>query len=138
MKRFIKHKGQFVHVYNRGIERRSIFESDLERKFFLVRMNEYRIGINGELDVNIHAYCLMGNHFHLLLEQVSEQGIAKFMHRLCSSYVRFFNKNNERKGRLFESEYQSVSVDRSGQLEHIIRYIHLNPVQHLIEDIGCS
>ncbi len=133
MKNIKNTSGQYVHVYSRGIEKRLIFENDVNRKFFMDRMKRYQIGVNNIPDVQVHAFCLMGNHFHLLLESVSDGGVPRFCHRVLTSYVRFFNKSKNRTGRLFESQYRSVHITTDGQFAHLLRYIHLNPVKHMVK-----
>ena len=142
----------FYHVYNRGVDKRTIFQhhSDYLRFYtslFVFNDENYK-GILG-LDVpailhefcglatsrgglatkplvNVVSFCLMPNHFHLLLEQVADNGITRFMHRLATGYVEYFNKCNNRTGRLFEGPFKAVLAKRDAQLEHLPRYIHLN------------
>jgi len=78
--------------------------------------------------VQIIAYCLMQTHIHLILKQLSENGISRFMKDLLISYTRTFNLIHKRKGPLWESRFQSVLVDSDEQLLHLTRYVHLNPV----------
>ena len=78
--------------------------------------------------VEIVAYCLMPTHFHLLLKQVSDRGISKYMARVLNSYSRYFNVRHKRTGPLWTSRFKSVSVASDEQLLHLTRYIHLNPV----------
>ncbi len=74
------------------------------------------------------AYALMPNHFHFLIEQIGEFGVTEFMHRLGTSYTKYFNRRYDRSGRLFESEYKVVPIQSDAHLYHISRYIHLNPL----------
>lgn len=76
--------------------------------------------------VRIICYCLLPNHFHLLLEQLKEQGVQKFMHRLSMGYARFFNIRNDRSGRLFEGPFKAELIQNDAQFMHAPRYIHLN------------
>ncbi|KKU73680.1 MAG: hypothetical protein UX98_C0005G0056 [Parcubacteria group bacterium GW2011_GWA2_47_26] len=85
--------------------------------------------------VNIVSFCLMPNHFHFLLEQIAEQGVPRFMHRIALGYAEYFNKKNDRTGRLFEGPFKAVLVQRDAQLEHLPRYIHLNALD-LITDLN--
>ena len=81
------------------------------------------------------AYCLMPNHFHLILKQDSEEGIKTYIQRLCSSYSHYFNIKNNFRGPVFESRFKAVRVETQEQLIHLTRYIHLNPVTgYLVED----
>ncbi len=77
--------------------------------------------------VDIFCYCLMPNHFHLLLRQKEDQGIAKFLSNLQNSYTRYFNISHERDGSLFLDQFKAVRTETDEQLVHISRYIHLNP-----------
>jgi putative transposase len=76
--------------------------------------------------VELLAYCLMGNHFHMLLYQVEEGAMKTLMQSLMSSYTRYFNKTHKRSGPLFESRYKAAMIYHQNYLEHISRYIHLN------------
>jgi len=78
--------------------------------------------------VEIVAYCLMPTHFHLILRQLKENGIAVFISNVQNSYTRYFNLRHKRKGPLWEGRFQSVLVESDEQLLHLTRYIHLNPV----------
>jgi len=85
--------------------------------------------------VSILAYCVMPNHFHLLLKQEVDGGISKMMQRLTLSFVRFYNTLHKQKGPLFESKFKSVLIESENQLLHVSRYIHLNPTSsHLVDD----
>jgi len=80
-----------------------------------------------DLLVEIIAFCLMPNHFHLLLEQIQRNGIKIFVGNFQNSYAKYFNKKNERIGPLFKGRFKSVLVGSDSQLLHLSRYIHLNP-----------
>lgn len=77
--------------------------------------------------VEIAAYCLMPNHFHLLLKQVTDEGISKFLSKFQNSYTKFMNTKYKREGHLFKGQFRSVLVEDDEQLLHLSRYIHLNP-----------
>ncbi len=78
--------------------------------------------------VQIVAYCIMPTHFHLVLGQISNKGISKFMAKVLNSYSRYFNLRYKRKGPLWEGHFKNVLVNSDEQLLHLTRYIHLNPV----------
>lgn len=81
-----------------------------------------------KLLVDIHAFCLMPNHYHLLLSQRVQGGISLFMRKLNGGYSRYFNKRHERTGTLFERRYKSVSIGSQAHFIHLPYYIHLNPL----------
>lgn len=86
--------------------------------------------------VEIITYCLMPNHFHLILKQNKEKGISVFMGNFSNSYTRYFNTKNKRVGHLFQSKFNAVRIETDEQLIHLSRYIHLNPyTAYLIKDI---
>ncbi len=141
----------FYHVFNRGVEKRSIFvhPRDYERFLQTIKYYQYagpkpkfsrltRVGFekfNPDPDkklVEIICYCLMPNHFHFLLRQVTSNGISIFLSQLCNSYTKYFNTKNDRVGALFQGVFQAVLVDSDEQLVHLSRYIHLNPIVSLL------
>ena len=138
---------EIYHLYNRGVEKRKIFlrHSDYERFIALLYLANQtdptdlkyqgrsfaeitRTRTSGQL-VDIIAYCLMPNHFHLLVHERTEGGIAKFMQKLTTGYTMYFNKRNERSGSLFEGTYKAKHVRDDRYFQYIISYIHLNPVK---------
>jgi len=80
--------------------------------------------------VKIISYCLNPNHYHLLLEQKQEKGITSFMHKLGTSYTKYFNAKNNRSGSLFQGSYKSVPIKTDAQLFYISAYINGNPEIH--------
>jgi putative transposase len=85
----------------------------------------------GETLVEIGVYCLMPNHFHLLVREKIENGISFFMKRLLTAYSMYFNKKYEHSGRLFQNVYQAKHTDEDIYLRHLFAYIHLNPIKLL-------
>ncbi len=77
--------------------------------------------------VQIIAYCIMPTHFHLILKELKDDGISKYVGNLSNSYARYFNTKYKRKGRLWEGTFKNVLVESDEQLLHLTRYIHLNP-----------
>src|SRR5690606_22360993 len=115
-------KEQYYHVYNRGVEKRAIFLDDEDYTVFLGLIKKYLTGktdqkkhrhafdsLSGE--VQLIAYCLMPNHFHLLLYQKSDDGITKLMRRLTTAYAMYFNNKYNRIGRLFQGTYKAAHVN---------------------------
>jgi len=82
--------------------------------------------------VDILAFCLMPNHFHLLVQQKEENGIARFMQKLGTGYTNYFNKKYERVGGLFQGRFKAVLIERDGHFLHISNYIHANPLEILM------
>jgi putative transposase len=128
--------GNTYHVYNRGNNRQKIFVERDNYLFFLRRVRQYLRGepetseVLKTLDVwvDIVAYCLMPNHFHLLVCPQDGE-LSRRMQRLGISYTKAMNKRYNRSGALFEGQFQAVHVDRDEYLVHLSRYIHLNPVE---------
>jgi len=83
----------------------------------------------GETIINIGAYCLMPNHFHILVREKIEGGISKYMLKLLTSYSMYFNKKYKRTGGLFEGKFKSNHVDNDNYLKYLYSYIHLNPAK---------
>ena len=77
--------------------------------------------------VDVFAYCLMPNHFHLGLKEISDRGIEKFVHKLCTSYAMYYNNKYDHSGTIFQGQYRSKNIDTDEYLRYLIQYIHLNP-----------
>lgn len=144
---------EFYHIINRGVEKRRIFLTSNDYQRFLKildyyqydgpkprfshfnRFNELKYDQNKKL-VEIICYCLMPNHFHLLIKQLQDGGISEFMRKVSDSFTRYFNVKQDRKGPLFEGAFKSVRIESDEQFIHVSRYIHLNPlVSFLVKDI---
>src|SRR3989344_4402226 len=144
-------QGEYYHIFKRGVEKRTIFKDSKDKQRFqkllylcngdkVVHLSDvarstkekslYTIE-RGQPLVAIGAYCLMGNHFHLLLYELVFGGISRFMQRLSTAYSMYFNLKNERTGILFEGRFHGRHVDNDTYLKYIYSYIHLNPVQHV-------
>nr|WP_320048346.1 transposase [uncultured Desulfuromonas sp.] len=125
----IEFAGAFYHVTARGNERKKIFVSQRD----YARFKDY-LGIARErFGCVLHAYVLMGNHYHLLLE-TPEANLSKVMHYVNGSYTTYFNVKRKRSGHLFQGRYKSIVVDRDNYLLELSRYIHLNPVRAGIKE----
>lgn len=115
--------GAWHHVMNRGAGRRITFRDDRERALFVSLLSE----IESRFDVEIHAYCLMGNHYHLLLRSKSGR-LSESMAWLGSRYTRWVNVERDVDGPLFRGRFHSVLVDRDAHLDWLFRYINANPL----------
>lgn len=116
--------GAFYHVYNRGNRKQQIFLQDRDYERFLEKVIEYK----KKFPVNILAYCLMPNHFHFLIRQLSQDAISRFFSNLCNSHSKYFNIKYETVGSLYQGRFKAKRVDKDEYLIHLSRYIHLNPV----------
>lgn len=118
----------FYHVYNRGSEKRIIFQSSRDYTNFLLRVEE----IGKKFAIQILCYCLMPNHFHLLIKQASSYSIAQFMNSLQLGYAKFFNTKYQRVGPLFQGRFKAKLLENEAYLLQLSAYIHRNPVPRLI------
>ncbi len=112
------------HITARGNERKQIFIEEEDNKKFITLLSE----LPGRYGVNIHAYVLMSNHYHLLIE-TPKGNISKAMHYLNVSYTVYFNRKNGRSGHLLQGRYKSFIIEKESYLLAVSRYIHLNPVR---------
>jgi len=138
---------EFYHIYNRGTEKRSIFNRhrDYERFIALLylangdraidtkrqgrTLSELLTQDRGERLVDLCAYCLMPNHFHLIIRERQDGGISKFMQKLSTGYTMYFNKIYDRNGVLFQGKFKSTHIDNDRYLNYLIAYLHLNPIK---------
>ena len=116
--------GAIYHLMERGIRRMEIFQDDLDYETFLVILKR----LAEKHAITVHAYCLMTNHVHLLLE-TSDQEIGGFMQRLAGDYARTYNRRYGYRGHLFENRYKGCLVRDDSYFLQTSRYIHLNPVK---------
>lgn len=142
--------GGFYHIYNRGVEKRTIFIDDRDYGRFIVLlylcngMDPVVIGRllseakffgdiammkRGAPLVDIGAYCLMPNHFHLLLHERKEGGISALMQKLSTAYTMYFNAKYRRSGALFGGRFKARFINKEAYLEYLFAYIHLNPIK---------
>jgi len=120
----IEFPGAFYHVMARGNEKQEIYWDDKDRIKFL----EYLETASERYGARIHCYCLMGNHYHLLLE-TPDGNLSQIMRFVNGSYSSYFNKRHERAGHVFQGRYKSLLVDADAYCLTVSRYIHLNPVK---------
>ena len=141
-------EGEYYHIFNRGTDKRNIFNSKHDLVRFLQSMREFNtlkpIGSiyenlfrknNKPEDplVEIIAYCLNPNHYHLILKQVSENGISKFMQKIGNGYTKYFNEKHKRSGVLFQGKFKCVHIESNEQLLHVSAYVNLNYLVHKIK-----
>ncbi len=132
-------ENSYYHVYNRGVEKRQIFLDDQDYRVFLsllkrhltrtkeanIRGQEYE-SFGGRLE--LQAFCLMPNHFHLLFYLNNDvKAISELMRRLLGTYTLYFNRKYDRVGHLFQGVYKASHINDDSYLLHISRYIHRNP-----------
>jgi putative transposase len=117
--------GQYYHIYNRGAAKEPIFSNQGNYEYLLQLVRRYQ----KKYSVTVLAYCLMPNHYHLLLRQETDEPLSKFINVLFNAYVQAVNIQQKRKGTLFEGRYKHIRIDRWEYLIHLCRYIHRNPVK---------
>ncbi len=120
----IEYRGAFYHVMSRGNERKAIYREDEDYKLFLKTLED----ASDLYKVLIHAWCLMPNHFHLLI-QTQHANLSQFMQRLMGVYTIRFNRKHKRHGHLFQGRYKALLIDQDSYFLQLSRYIHLNPVK---------
>lgn len=120
---------EYYHIYNRGSEKRTIFQSPRDYNNFLTRTKEKA----EKYSIDILAYCLMPNHFHFLLKQVSDIPLTRFMNAIQLGHAKYFNTKYERIGPLFQGRFKAKLIDNKEYLLHLSAYIHRNPVNFLRE-----
>lgn len=143
---------EIYHIYNRGNNRQTTFLNKRDYQRAILSLKYYRftippvslsrlLGLESSMQedilkslnkennvlIQIICYCLMPNHFHLILKQQVDNGIPKFLSNFQNSYTRYFNTRHERDGSLFLDQFKAVRVETDEQLVHLSRYIHLNP-----------
>ncbi len=120
----VDYPGALHHVMGRGIERRYVLAEPEEKSFFLERLKE----LCRRYDFRCYAWCLMDNHYHLLLE-TGPVPLKKLMSGLLTSYGLYYNRTHRRVGHVFQNRYQSILCEKEAYLLELVRYIHLNPVK---------
>src|SRR3989344_7368319 len=145
-------KGEYYHIFNRGVARQPTFLNRNDYKRALLTLSYYRfssppvrlsrfkefsqeernrIALNMQKKkkfAEIISFVFMPNHFHLLLKQTVNNGISHFLSKFTNSYTKYFNTKYNRVGPVFQGVFKSVHIESDEQLMHLSRYIHLNPV----------
>jgi len=119
-----KSETNIYHIMFRGINRQNIFTDDEDNERFIETLAKYR----REIEYEIYAYCLMGNHVHLLIKEGNEE-LSNTMRRIGASYVYWYNWQYDRKGHLFQDRYKSEPVEDDTYFLTVLRYIHQNPLK---------
>lgn len=141
---------ELYHVLNRGVDKRAIFNSAGDCARFVHDLYEFNdrkpaptamrrnvsdfvspTSDDREQLVEIHGWCLMKNHYHLLLSEVCEGGLVLFLRKLNIGYAKYFNNIHERTGTLFEGRTKKILINRDAHFLYILHYIHLNPLDFL-------
>ncbi len=144
---------QMYHLLNRGTDKRDIVLDDADRYRFMrdlyilndsnpAPLNPHRMSPEDKEIfkkkrkplVHIHAFCLMNNHYHLLVSEIAEDGIAKFMQQLNKAYSRYFNQRHKRVGTLWQGKYKKVLIAKDAHYMYIPFYIHLNALDYKMKE----
>lgn len=151
--------GGIYHIYNRGLDGREIFSDEKDYALFLELVSRYVSVVAEKTEgmfkgdkpsvverkkrmnltdvVQVLAYCLMPDHFHLVVRQERERGITDLMRRVLTGYVMEYNRRHRRRGPLFESAYRAVLVEGEEKAAHVVRWVHLNPaVRSVVRLLG--
>lgn len=146
-------QGEKYHIYNRGVDKRSVFQDKDDYLRFYISLDVFNevepiVNFNFARDkepprkdplVQVIAYCLLPNHFHLILEQVSENGISEFMKRINGGYTSYFNDKYERSGSLFQGTFKRIHIDTNEYYSYLFAYVNENHFVHQLprEDDIC-
>ena len=129
--------GEYYHIYNRGNGKQDVFLDAQDFTFFLRRLAQnlfpekegmVRSIPLPENSFSLVSYCLMPNHFHLLLRQNTDPQTSKLILRVCTSYAKYFNKKYEKVGHVFQDQFQQIRIQSDEYLLWLSAYIHQNPV----------
>ena len=147
--------GEYYHIFNRGVNKQLIFHDNADRARFLFLILHFQsptifekisrsvksfvqhrvFDIDKEVKekiiksrfVELTSFCLMPNHFHLIVKEIEENGIARYMQRILNSYTKYYNTKYNKSGHLFQGPYKIVHIKNNKQLLHLSAYIHRNP-----------
>lgn len=151
MKRPQFHENNIYHIYNRGVEKRPIFLDEKDYRRFVYGLYEFndeqpasnihRLSLNSlslfEVGlqtkkkplIEILAFCLMPNHYHLMIRALNEKGVTEFMRKLGTGYTNYFNLKYQRVGPLFQGKFKAILLEHEAHFTHLPYYIHLNPIE---------
>ena len=130
--------GVYYHLYNRGNNKDVIFQDNQDYAVFLNLLKRHLSPVettdklgrpyrNLSKEVELLAFCLMPNHYHLLIYQHTQEGMTQLLRSVATAYSGYYNKKYQRVGRLFQDAFKASAVYSDTYLEHVSRYIHLNP-----------
>jgi REP element-mobilizing transposase RayT len=128
--------GAYFHIYNRGNRKEDIFLEESDFRFFILRLRQYlfpdlkdkaRLNLLPKDSFSLICYCLMPNHFHLILRQNSDIPTSKLLLRVCTSYSRYFNKKYDKVGHIFQDQFKQLMIGNDNYLKWLSCYIHQNP-----------
>jgi len=128
--------GTYFHVYNRGNKKEDIFLDESDFRFFLLKLRQYllpdekdksRLSLLPKDSFSLISYCLMPNHFHLLIRQNLDIPTSKLLLRVCTSYSKYFNKKYDKVGHIFQDQFKQVTIGDNDYLKWLSCYIHQNP-----------
>lgn len=141
---------ELYHALNRGVEKRTIFLDNGDRQRFVLGLDLFNDhqpidNLQGVISgvrvrptrsnrkplVDIHGWCLMKNHYHLLVSEIGEGGLTKFLMKFNVGYAKYFNQKYKRSGTLFQARTKKVHIETNPHFLHILNYIHLNPLDFL-------
>jgi putative transposase len=138
-------EGEIYHIYNRGVNKMSIFLDEQDFRVFMDRLKENLFPeFTNHSSVHKHvarrkllpagsydliSYCLMPNHFHLLIKQNTDLPITQLILKVCTGYSKYFNKKYGRIGAIFQDRFKSVRIQKNNQLLWVSYYIHKNPIE---------
>jgi putative transposase len=149
---------ELYHALNRGVDKRAIFLDTQDYARFVHDMfvfnttqpasNTHRnpmfdfvsrtsgYGSEDERLIDLHGWCLMGNHYHLLLSECTEGGLVQFLRKLNVGYAKYFNERYKRTGTLFQGRTKKIHIETDSHMLHILNYIHLNPLDFKKDTAG--
>jgi len=141
--------GEYYHIYNRGNDKKIIFHDTQDYKRFVgilnlsnstikfhtsdISKNMFLFG-KGKNLVGVGSYCLMPNHFHIIITEIEEGGITKFMQKVGTAYSMYYNKKYSRTGSLFEGKFKSKHINKDVYFKYLFSYVHLNPIKLIQKD----
>ncbi|MCK5357108.1 MAG: transposase [Elusimicrobiales bacterium] len=144
MGRIKPYTDQIYHIYNRGVDKRIVFSEETDYVRFIHDLYEFNdikpaakysevqlpniYGEDRKCLVDIIAFCLMPNHFHLMLRAKTDNGISEFMRKIGTGYTNHFNQKYNRTGALFQGKYKIVHIEKESHFLHLPFYIHANPL----------